>query len=266
MAGRSMQELAQQYRHNSGISAMSAPVQRGRMGSLLIVDTSGNETSSLDGGEAASASMAAHLHMIKHLVVEYDLEKTRLPLTAEEEQLYSSTAVHKRFQLPPDEILVEDYACALQGVILLQGRMYIFPRYVCFACDLLGSFKSIKIGFHEILDIKKAKTALIIPNAVKILTPSRKFLFSSFIFRDEAHKALVSLWYIHMGTLAAHEQLAVENSQTERGISPENEDILAPLDSIQKMGTHESYDNASPKANNRFTPLGFSSPAASVAA
>ena len=72
--------------------------------------------------------------------------------------------------------------------------MYIFPRHVCFACDLLGNNKSIKIDFHDIIDIKKAKTALIIPNAIKILTPSRKFIFTSFIFRDEALKGLQSLW------------------------------------------------------------------------
>jgi hypothetical protein len=41
----------------------------------------------------------------------------------------------------------------LQGVILLQGRMYIFPRHVCFSCDLFGNSKSIKIGFHEIIGV-----------------------------------------------------------------------------------------------------------------
>ena len=56
--------------------------------------------------------------------------------------------LHRRFNLPLSELLIEDYACALYSTILLQGRLYIFPRHVCFACDLLGNVRSLVIGIR----------------------------------------------------------------------------------------------------------------------
>ena len=56
---------------------------------------------------------------------------------------------------------------------------------------------------YQIVDIKKAKTAFIIPNAIEILvhdvdaTPGKEyksFLFCSFIYRSEAFRAMNNLW------------------------------------------------------------------------
>ena len=82
--------------------------------------------------------------------------------------IHTHTYIHRRFNLPISELLIEDYACALHCTILLQGRLYIFPRHVCFACDLLGNVRSLVIAFADILDIRKAKTAFIIPNAIEV--------------------------------------------------------------------------------------------------
>ncbi|MGB1601175.1 MAG: GRAM domain-containing protein, partial [Promethearchaeia archaeon] len=38
---------------------------------------------------------------------------------------------------------------------LLQGRLYIFPRHVCFACDLIGNVRSLVIAFADITEIRK---------------------------------------------------------------------------------------------------------------
>ena len=40
--------------------------------------------------------------------------------------------------LPADERLLVDYACALQKEILAQGRLYISINYVCFYANIFG--------------------------------------------------------------------------------------------------------------------------------
>ncbi|XP_038683963.1 protein VASCULAR ASSOCIATED DEATH 1, chloroplastic isoform X3 [Tripterygium wilfordii] len=42
------------------------------------------------------------------------------------------------FRLPPDEVLVQDFNCASQESILLQGHMYLFTRYICFYSNIFG--------------------------------------------------------------------------------------------------------------------------------
>ena len=42
------------------------------------------------------------------------------------------------FGLPASEELVEEYNCALQRKILLQGKMYVFSSYVCFYSNVFG--------------------------------------------------------------------------------------------------------------------------------
>uniref|UniRef100_A0A7S4P844 VASt domain-containing protein n=2 Tax=Guillardia theta TaxID=55529 RepID=A0A7S4P844_GUITH len=126
--------------------------------------------------------------------------------------------LHRRFNLPSSELLIEDYACALQEMILLQGRMYLFPRHVCFACDLLGSVRSIVIPYSEITDIRKAKTAYIIPNAIEITVTDNKYLFTSFLFRREAYKGLSNFWAISKGISRALE------STTDQQLGEEEEE------------------------------------------
>lgn len=115
------------------------------------------------------------------------------------EEMGSADPLHRRFHLPDSELLIEDYACALHSTILLQGRMYIFPRHVCFACDLIGNVKSLCIAFKDVTDIRKAKTAFIIPNAIEITTAHEKYLFASFLFRREAYQGLSNFWAIAKG-------------------------------------------------------------------
>ena len=40
--------------------------------------------------------------------------------------------------------LIEDFNCALQKKILLQGHMYLFDRYVCFYSNIFGFEKKVR--------------------------------------------------------------------------------------------------------------------------
>ncbi|PPR98141.1 hypothetical protein GOBAR_AA22532 [Gossypium barbadense] len=62
------------------------------------------------------------------------------------------------FRLPPEEFLVQDFNCAFQESILLQGHMYLFVRYLCFYSNIFA-FET-------------------------------KFFFASFLSRDEAFKLI----------------------------------------------------------------------------
>ncbi|KAK4379484.1 hypothetical protein RND71_001346 [Anisodus tanguticus] len=71
------------------------------------------------------------------------------------------------FRLPPDEVLVQDFNCALQESFLLQGHMYLFGHNICFYSNLFG-FET-------------------------------KYFFTSFLSRDEAFKLINDGWLQHNG-------------------------------------------------------------------
>jgi hypothetical protein len=114
--------------------------------------------------------------------------------------------VQDRFGLPYSELVLGYYSCALKlkHSILLQGRLYIFPRHLGFACDLLGQAKSITIKFSDIESVRKAKTALVVPNAIDIQTVNgESYFFASFLSRNEAYRHVHDLWAIAKGVAAA---------------------------------------------------------------
>ncbi|KAH9610061.1 hypothetical protein KSS87_003354 [Heliosperma pusillum] len=98
------------------------------------------------------------------------------------------------FRLPSEEVLVQDFNCALQENILLQGHMYLFDHYICFYSNIFG-FESKKIiPFEDVTTVRRAKTAGIFPNAIEIVAAGKKHFFASFLSRDEAFKLIVDGW------------------------------------------------------------------------
>ncbi|KAF9613095.1 hypothetical protein IFM89_005574 [Coptis chinensis] len=98
------------------------------------------------------------------------------------------------FRLPPDEILVQDFNCAFQESILLQGHMYLFVRHICFYSNIFGFETKKTIPFNEVTCVRKAKTAGIFPNAIEIVAGGKKNFFASFLSRDEAYRLIVDGW------------------------------------------------------------------------
>ncbi|KAL0379779.1 UNVERIFIED_CONTAM: protein VASCULAR ASSOCIATED DEATH 1, chloroplastic [Sesamum angustifolium] len=79
------------------------------------------------------------------------------------------------FRLPPDEVLIQDFNCALQENFLLQK---IIP-------------------FHEITSVRRAKAVAVFPTAIEIMAGGKKYFFTSFLFRDEAFKLISEGWLQH---------------------------------------------------------------------
>ncbi|XP_020968317.1 protein VASCULAR ASSOCIATED DEATH 1, chloroplastic isoform X3 [Arachis ipaensis] len=78
------------------------------------------------------------------------------------------------FRLPPDEVLIEDFNCALQENILIQGHMYLFVNFICFYSNIFGFETKRIIAFPEVTSVRRAKTAGLFPNAIEILAGNRK--------------------------------------------------------------------------------------------
>ncbi|EEF50252.1 conserved hypothetical protein [Ricinus communis] len=98
------------------------------------------------------------------------------------------------FRLPPEEAIVQDFNCAFQESILLQGHMYLFSHYICFYSNIFGFETKKVIPFIEVSSVKRAKTAGIFPNAIEIFAGERKYFFASFLSRDEAFKLINDGW------------------------------------------------------------------------
>ncbi|KAF9434525.1 hypothetical protein BGZ76_007867 [Entomortierella beljakovae] len=104
---------------------------------------------------------------------------------------------HSLFRsVPDDEKLIEDYGCALQKEILVQGRLYISESHICFNANIFGWVTNLVIAFSEITAIEKRMTAFVIPNAIGIVTTTntKGHFFASFLSRDAAHDLLMAAW------------------------------------------------------------------------
>lgn len=97
--------------------------------------------------------------------------------------------------LPLDDILIEDWHCALQKDILVTGRLYVTQERICFHSNLFGWVNHTMIPFSDIVSLQKRSTAFVIPNAIQIITLDQKYFFTSFMSRDSAFTLLYEMWY-----------------------------------------------------------------------
>ncbi|XP_076927671.1 protein VASCULAR ASSOCIATED DEATH 1, chloroplastic-like [Bidens hawaiensis] len=101
------------------------------------------------------------------------------------------------FRLPPEEVLIQDFNCALQENFILQGHMYLFLHHICFYSNLFGFETKKIVAFEEITSVKRAKTAGIFPTAIELIASEKKYFFTSFLSRDEAFKLINDGWVEH---------------------------------------------------------------------
>eukprot|EP00250_Pteridium_aquilinum_P013254 c21233_g1_i1 orf=637-2628(-) len=122
---------------------------------------------------------------------------------AKSRQALRSEEYRQLFHLPPEEILIQEFNCALQKRILLQGHLYLFEHYVCFYSNILGYEKKKVIILKDVASVRKAKSAGLFPNAIEIVAWGKKSFFASFLSRDEAYNLIVERWSRHSMTAIA---------------------------------------------------------------
>ncbi|XP_008334685.1 GRAM domain-containing protein 2B [Cynoglossus semilaevis] len=101
---------------------------------------------------------------------------------------------HKIFkEISKEEQLRQSYTCALQKDILYQGRMFVSDHWICFHSKVFGKDTKIAIPVVSVIQIKKTKTAILVPNALVIATENDRYVFVSLLARDNTYKVLMSV-------------------------------------------------------------------------
>ncbi|XP_021092641.1 GRAM domain-containing protein 2 isoform X4 [Heterocephalus glaber] len=99
---------------------------------------------------------------------------------------------HKLFKdIPLEEMVLKVCSCALQRDLLVQGRLYISPNWLCFHANLFGKDIKVVIPVVSVEMIKKHKMARLLPNGLAITTnTSQKYVFVSLLSRDSVYDML----------------------------------------------------------------------------
>jgi hypothetical protein len=129
-----------------------------------------------------------------------------LPLQQQKNDLHTSEHSSRRvrhFQKLfkseiPDDMpdLIDSYVCAYQGDILLQGKMYITDRYLCFHSRIIKYVTKHVYRWEQIENVRKERVAFIFPTAIciQLKQSGKKIVYASFLQRDQAYEKIVSIW------------------------------------------------------------------------
>lgn len=117
------------------------------------------------------------------------------PTSPKRQKVRKDRRFHKLFpDIAETDVVIKSYHCAYVSDILLQGFLYVTKNWFCFHSKLLGK-KRIKICVENVTNITKTKTAIIIPNAVSIVTESnQQYVFGSLMSRDNTFRLLHGIW------------------------------------------------------------------------
>jgi len=110
-----------------------------------------------------------------------------------------------------DETVLENYACAANCKILLQGMLYVTNQNVYFYSPfnektLIGHGTKIKISYKSISHLKKENNLVIFPNSIRFyLDNGNEIVFTSFVSRDTCFSLILKqLTEIGKRNSAAH--------------------------------------------------------------
>ncbi|KAK9823329.1 hypothetical protein WJX72_001963 [[Myrmecia] bisecta] len=137
-----------------------------------------------------------------------------------------------------DEMVMDDFHCALQKKLLLQGRMYVFERTVCFHCNLFGYTKDKVIPLEEVTSVRKRKNYGF-PNSIEIIWRGKKEFFTSFLSREDAYRLIMCAWH-QCSPIARH---ALETHRPSKGTG-HRRSASSPVGVSPRFDGHTAFDAA----------------------
>ncbi|KAG8896134.1 hypothetical protein FRB99_009056 [Tulasnella sp. 403] len=153
---------------------------------------------------------------------------------------------HELFPAVPEgDYLIEDYGCALQREILVQGRLYISENHMCFHANIFGWITNFIIPFTNVTGLEKRMTAFVIPNAIQIATVDQKYVFASFLSRDTTYEVINNIWRLAHPNAGRSPGLSVEASEEGSIAGPSSPNGF----SAEGNGSLKSPGEAPPSAN-----------------
>ncbi|XP_047104393.1 protein Aster-B-like isoform X1 [Schistocerca piceifrons] len=143
--------------------------------------------------------------------------------------------------VPQEERLIVDYSCALQKDIIVHGRLYVSPNYLCFYANIFRWETQLSLRWKDITAITKEKTALVIPNAILVCTKTEKHFLTSFGARDKTYLMLFRVWQ----NALLDQQLSMQEIWQwvhtcygdELGLTSDDEDYIAPVSEEEKQSS-----------------------------
>lgn len=120
--------------------------------------------------------------------------KTERKKSSSSSQYKANMHFHKLFlDVPTEEPLQQSFTCALQKEILYQGKLFVSENWICFHSKVFGKDTKISIPTYSVTQLKKTKTALLVPNALVITTVTDRYIFVSLLSRDSTYKLIKSV-------------------------------------------------------------------------
>ena len=105
----------------------------------------------------------------------------------------SKFIAEKFFGLLDGETCLESYACAISMKILIQGRLYVTNKRLCFHSyfndkTIFGKETKILIPLANISRVEKKTNVMVFDNSISIFTKENREIFiTSFMARDQAY-------------------------------------------------------------------------------
>ncbi|CAG9463163.1 unnamed protein product [Pedinophyceae sp. YPF-701] len=112
------------------------------------------------------------------------------------------TFFQEAFDLDSTEVFIDDFVCARRKKFLMQGRLYLFNKHVCFYSNVFGANKAKVIPLPDVTAVTKARTVGI-PNSLKISVGEKHEFFASFLNRAEAYDKIIEAWMACSGNAKA---------------------------------------------------------------
>lgn len=139
---------------------------------------------------------------------------------------------HKLFKsIPPEERLLDDFSCALSREILLQGRLYLTEKNLCFNSNLLGWVTNLVISYTDIRGFEKTATAGLFPNGIAIqLKNGHKHYFASFLSRDSTYNQISEVWEASDDQVHSLSQVNTNSFQSTDGEPLVSKDLTLDLE------------------------------------
>jgi hypothetical protein len=126
---------------------------------------------------------------------DYDFCRTKLEKSEKQNEF------HKIFKsVPKCERLIRTFRCAIARPTLFDGKLWLSEHHICFKINWPSNSQYI-LDFTEIVDIRKASFANMIPNAIEIETTNQVYFIGSInSHRDQKFDEIWYLWGLHVDT------------------------------------------------------------------
>ncbi|KZT63949.1 hypothetical protein DAEQUDRAFT_815349 [Daedalea quercina L-15889] len=174
----------------------SSDMSHGRRSRQASITYPASEFSDRDSYRSGEDDLLGGGSGLEDMDDDLDLDPDDIPVTG------FAVASNKRNQdfhelfpsVPEGDYLIEDYGCALQREILIQGRLYVSENHLCFHANIFGWITDLCIPMYDVTALEKRMTAFVIPNAILVTTTQQKYTFTSFLSRDNTYDVIYNVW------------------------------------------------------------------------